>query len=185
MLQADGAKVLMTRTSDSAVDLWPRVAIAESSGADLFVSIHNNALPDGINPFTNNGTSVFYNHPRSVPLASAIQRSLVKRLSLPDLGISRADLAVVRATWLPSVLVEGMFMILPEQEAALRSSPGRQRYARGVYDGIRAFLHDRARNPSSGVGQERSDASPKAHSTISHQTPAPGVTVHQVAPRVQ
>ena len=51
------------------VDLWPRVALAESAGAELLVSIHNNALPDGINPFTNNGTSVFYNQPRSVPLA--------------------------------------------------------------------------------------------------------------------
>ncbi len=81
MLQAAGARVLMTRTSDSAVDLWPRVALAEASGAELLVSIHNNALPDGINPFTNNGTSVFYNQPRSVPLASAIQRWLVRRLA--------------------------------------------------------------------------------------------------------
>jgi N-acetylmuramoyl-L-alanine amidase len=144
MLQAEGVKVLMTRTSDSAVDLWPRVAVAESSGADILVSIHNNALPDGINPFTNNGTSVFYNQPRSVPLAVAIQKSVVRRLGLPDLGISRADLAVIRATWMPSVLVEGMFLILPEQEAALRSPAGTQRYARGVYEGIRSFLEDRA-----------------------------------------
>ena len=75
MLQNAGAKVLMTRVSDSAVDLWPRVAAAEQSGAELLVSIHNNALPDGVNPFTNNGTSVFYNQPRSVPLAAAIQES--------------------------------------------------------------------------------------------------------------
>ena len=93
MLESAGARVLMTRTTDSAVDLWPRVALAERGGAELLVSIHNNALPDGINPFTNNGTSVFYNQPRSVPLAAAIQRSLVRRLGLPDLGISRADLA--------------------------------------------------------------------------------------------
>ncbi len=186
MLEADGAKVLMTRTSDSAVDLWPRVAAAEDSGADILVSIHNNALPDGINPFTNNGTSVFYNQPRSVPLASAIQRSLVRRLGLPDLGISRADFAVIRATWLPSVLVEGMFMILPEQEAALRSSAGTQRYARGVYDGIRGFLQDRARSQSSaGVGRARSMASPRAHSSLSHQAPAAGVPARGAAPRVQ
>jgi N-acetylmuramoyl-L-alanine amidase len=145
MLQAQGARVLMTRTTDSAVDLWPRVAVAERSGADILVSIHNNALPDGINPFTNHGTSVFYNQPRSLPLASAIQRSLVRHLGLPDLGISRGDLAVIRATWMPSVLVEGMFIILPDQEAALRSPAGTERYARGVYEGIRSFLQDRLR----------------------------------------
>jgi N-acetylmuramoyl-L-alanine amidase len=183
MLEAGGAKVLMTRTSDSAVDLWPRVAAAERSGADILVSIHNNALPDGINPFTNHGTSVFYNQPRSVPLAAAIQRSLVGRLGLPDLGISRADLAVIRATWLPSVLAEGMFLILPEQEAALRSSAGTRRYARGVYDGIRGFFLDRVRNQSSaGVGRARSMASPRAHPSLSHQAPAAGAQAHGVAP---
>jgi N-acetylmuramoyl-L-alanine amidase len=172
MLQAAGARVQMTRTTDSAVDLWPRVALAERSGAELLVSIHNNALPDGINPFTNNGTSVFYNQPRSVPLASAVQRALVARLGLPDLGISRADLAVVRATWMPSVLVEGMFIIMPEQEAALRSPAGTRQYARGVFEGIRDFLQQRARIQSSdGVGRSRSGASPKAKPAPSPAAP--------------
>jgi len=183
MLQAAGARVQMTRTTDSAVDLWPRVALAERSGAELLVSIHNNALPDGINPFTNNGTSVFYNQPRSVPLAAAIQRSLVHRLGLPDLGISRADLAIVRATWMPSALVEGMFMIIPEQEAALRSPTGTRQYARGVYEGIRSFLRDRAGNQSpAGVGRSRSGASPRANPSPSPRTPGVGATDGGVAP---
>ena len=183
MLEAVGAGVRMTRTTDSAVDLWPRVALAESGGAELLVSIHNNALPDGINPFTNNGTSVFYNQPRSVPLASAIQRRLVHSLGLPDLGISWADLAIVRTTWMPSVLVEGMFMIMPEQEAALRSAAGARRYARGVYEGIRSFLQDRAGNQSrAGVGRSRSGASPRANPSPSHRAPAVGATDGGVAP---
>lgn len=183
MLEADGATVLMTRVSDSAVDLWPRVAFAQGSGAELFVSIHNNALPDGINPFKNNGTSVFYNQPRSVGLASAIQRALVRQLALPDLGISRADLAVIRATWMPSVLVEGMFMIMPEQEAALRTAGGIRRYARGVHDGIRAFLQDRARSRSSaGVGRPRSVASPKANPSPPRRAPAAGAPDSGLAP---
>jgi N-acetylmuramoyl-L-alanine amidase len=183
MLQAGGASVVMTRTTDSAVDLWPRVAFAEAAGADLFVSIHNNALPDGINPFTNNGTSVFYNQPRSAPLASAVQRAMVRRLELPDLGIGRGDLAVIRGTWMPSVLVEGMFMILPEQEAALRTTSGTRRYARGVYDGIRTFLLDRARlEPSTGVGRSRSSASPMANPSRPRRASPAGVPDRGVAP---
>ena len=183
MLQSGGARVLMTRTTDSAVDLWPRVAMAESGGADLLVSIHNNALPDGINPFTNYGTGVFYNQPRSVPLAAAIQRSLVRRLGLPDLGISRADLALVRATWMPSVLVEGMFIIMPDQEEALRSSAGTRRYARGVYEGIRTFLAGQARRPAPvGVGRSRSGASPKANPSPSLPAPEAGAPDGGVAP---
>jgi N-acetylmuramoyl-L-alanine amidase len=163
LLETAGARVVMTRTTDMALDLWPRLAMADSAGAELLVSIHNNALPDGVNPFTNNGTTVFYNQPRSAPLASGIQQALVRRLKLPDLGISRADLAMVRPTWMPSVLVEGMFIILPDQEEALRSPGGAQRYARGVYDGIRRFLEEWAQLRSAGVGRSRSVASPKAN----------------------
>jgi N-acetylmuramoyl-L-alanine amidase len=164
MLKRAGARVVMTRVTDTAVDLWSRVAIAERGGAELLVSIHNNALPDGVNPFTNNGTSVFYNQPRSLPLAAEIQRSLVRRLRLPDLGIGKADLAVVRPTWLPAVLCEGMFLILPDQEIRLRSARGQRLYAQGVLEGVRSFLLDRARDQAAGVGQAGSGASPKANS---------------------
>jgi N-acetylmuramoyl-L-alanine amidase len=140
LLEAAGATVLLTRTADTAIDLWPRVKFAEAANADLLISIHNNALPDGLNPFVNNGTSVFYNHPRSVPLARDIQAALLRRLGLRDLGIGRGDLALVRSTWMPSVLCEGLFMILPDQEAALRSPEGQQRYAEGVFEGVRRFV---------------------------------------------
>jgi len=144
LLEQAGARVLMTRTTDTAVDLWPRVKLADSANADLLVSIHNNALPDGLNPFASNGTSVFYNQPRSVPLARDVQAALLLRLGLRDLGIGRGDLALVRGTWMPSILTEGLFMILPEQEAALRTPAGQRLYALGVFEGIRRFLGDRA-----------------------------------------
>jgi hypothetical protein len=34
------------------------------------------------------------------------------------------------------VLCEGLFMTLPDQEAALRTKEGQELYAKGVYDGI-------------------------------------------------
>ncbi len=140
MLVEEGARVVLTRRDAKPMELWPRVRLADSLDADILVSIHNNALPDGVNPFANNGSGVFYFHPRAVPLARAIQRELGRRLPLRDLGVARGDLALVRGTWMPSVLVEGMFMLVPEQEAALRSDPGRHAYADAVRAGIRAFL---------------------------------------------
>jgi N-acetylmuramoyl-L-alanine amidase len=146
LLESAGAHVLMTRTTDTAIDLWPRVAAAERADADVLVSIHNNALPDGINPFGHNGSSVYYNHPRSIPLALDVQQALLKNLGLRDLGIGRGDFALVRGTWMPSVLTEGLFMMVPDQEAALRSQRGQQLYARAVFEGLRRFLGERARD---------------------------------------
>jgi N-acetylmuramoyl-L-alanine amidase len=144
MLRAGGATVLMTRSADVPLDLWPRIRMADSADADLLVSIHNNALPDGVNPFTNHGTSVYYNQPRSLPWARTVETALVRRLGLPELGVGRGDLAMVRPTWMPSILTEGMFMMIPEQEYALRSSAGQRLYAQAVYDGTLAFLRGRA-----------------------------------------
>jgi len=147
LLEQEGARVFMTRTKDVPLELWPRVDLAERAGAEILVSIHNNALPDGVNPFTNDGTSAYYNQPRSVPLARAVQTALVRRLGARDLGIGRGDLAMVRTTWMPSVLTEGLFVIVPEQEAALRSPRGHRLYAEAVVEGIRRFLRERALDP--------------------------------------
>jgi len=107
--------------------------------------VHNNALPDGLDPFVNSGTSVFFFQPRSAPLAAAVQAALVRRLGLRDLGFARGDLALVRPTWMPAILTEGLFLMVPAHESALRHPDGRRAYAEGVRDGLREFLAARAR----------------------------------------
>jgi N-acetylmuramoyl-L-alanine amidase len=147
LLEQAGATVLLTRSDATPVDLYPRTQFAERHGADVLVSIHANALPDGVNPFVNNGTSVYYFQPRSADLARALDRALVRQLGVRDLGMGRGDYALVRPTWMPAALTEGLFMMIPEQEAMLRSEAGQWRYARAVADGIAAFLRERARDP--------------------------------------
>ena len=144
LLEAEGARVFMTRTDARPVDLWQRQRGADSAGAEILLSIHNNALPDGVNPFTNNGSSAFYNHPRSLPLARDILDRLVARTGLRDLGVGRGDLALVRPTWMPAVLSEGLFLMLPEQEAALRSPEGQRLYALALLEGLKRFMVRRA-----------------------------------------
>jgi N-acetylmuramoyl-L-alanine amidase len=147
LLERAGATVFLTRTDSTPLELYPRTRFAELHDADVLVSIHANALPDGVNPFTNNGTSVYYFQPRSAPLARALDRALVAELGVRDLGMGRGDYALARPTWMPAALTEGLFIMLPEQEAMLASEDGQWRYARGVVSGIEAFLRDRAREP--------------------------------------
>ena len=147
LLEQAGATALLTRTDSTPLELFARTHFAELHDADVLVSIHANALPDGVNPFVNNGTSVYYFHPRSVALARALDVALVAELGVRDLGMGRGDYALVRPTWMPAALTEGLFIMLPEQEALLLSDEGQARYARGVVRGIEAFLRERAQEP--------------------------------------
>ncbi len=144
LLEEQGATVVLTRAADSAVALADRPRLAEAAGAEVLVSIHANALPDGMNPFVNSGTSVYFFHPRAAALARAIDAALVREFGVRDLGVGRGDLALARPTWMPAVLVEGLFMMLPDQEAVLASRDGQRRYARGLVAGLARFLGSRA-----------------------------------------
>jgi N-acetylmuramoyl-L-alanine amidase len=147
LLERAGAVVFLTRTDSTPIELYPRTRFAELRDADVLVSIHANALPDGVNPFTNSGTSVYYFQPRSTRLARELNRALVTEFRVRDLGIGRGDYALARPTWMPAALTEGLFIMLPEQEAVLVSEDGQWRYARGVMRGIENFLRERAREP--------------------------------------
>lgn len=145
MLREAGARVLETRPDTAAVALGARPLAATRANAELVVSVHNNAFPDGVNPFANAGTTAFYNAPQGMELARLLQHELVAELGLRDLGIARADLALVRDTWFPSTLTETMFLMVPQQEAALRDPAVQERIARAHLRAIEAFLCSRAR----------------------------------------
>ncbi|HEX5829749.1 MAG TPA: N-acetylmuramoyl-L-alanine amidase, partial [Gemmatimonadaceae bacterium] len=121
LLRERGAEVTMTRTTDSAVALAARPVIARRANAHALLSIHLNALPDGVNPFTANGTGTYYFHPHAAALARQVQAGMVRAMGLRDLGTWYDNLALVRPTWMPAVLCEGAFLMIPEQEAALRT----------------------------------------------------------------
>jgi N-acetylmuramoyl-L-alanine amidase len=140
ILEQRGARVVMTRTTADPVALGDRPIIARRANVNAFVSIHLNAYPDGVNPFVAPGTGTYFFRAHSEPLARAVQRGMVMRMGLQDLGVNYDNLAVVRGTWYPAVLCEGAFIMLPDQEAALRTPEFQDRYASGVADGLESYF---------------------------------------------
>ncbi|MGK7311629.1 MAG: N-acetylmuramoyl-L-alanine amidase [Candidatus Longimicrobiales bacterium M2_2A_002] len=144
-LRDRGARVVMTRTSNAGTSLVERTELARRRDVDVWISVHNNAFPDGVEPWSNSGTSVYYNHPRAAGLAWSIQRALLATLETRDLGVGRADLHQPRFTWAPSVLTETLFMMIPEHEAFLKTEAGRRRVAMAHVRGLEAWLRELAR----------------------------------------
>jgi N-acetylmuramoyl-L-alanine amidase len=139
-LERRGAQVTMTRDGFEDVPLYERPKIAGRAKADLFVSVHNNALPDGTNPWLKHGVSTYYHYPSSKALAECVQGSLLGSLDMPDFGLFRANFAVVRPTQYPSILVECAFMILPDHEAELKTPAFQERAGEAIAAGIEAFV---------------------------------------------
>jgi N-acetylmuramoyl-L-alanine amidase len=145
ILEQRGAHVVMTRTTMQAVDLHLRSVIARRANSHVLVSIHLNAFGDGVNPFVNNGTSTLFFHPQTEPLARLVQAGMMREMGLRDLGIHYQNIAIGRTTWMPSLICEGAFMMIPEQENAVKVPEFQERYARGVADGIEAYFRTFAR----------------------------------------
>jgi N-acetylmuramoyl-L-alanine amidase len=142
LLEDNGARVVMTHSGTEVVTLYDRPKIAIRDSCDILISIHNNALPDGINPFYNNGSSTYYYHPQALALARSIQSEFLKTLKLPDYGTYYGNLALTRSPQLISVLVECAFMMIPQQEELLGTEKFQHQCAEAIYQGLVNFLEN-------------------------------------------
>jgi len=142
-LEKKGAKVVMTRQTEQGPSLYDRPQVAVEANADILISVHNNALPDGVNPFRNHGSSAYYYHPQSYPLAVAIQRRFLEKLKLPNFGLFYDNLALCRPPQMPAVLVEPTFIMYPEEEQLLNSADFRKKIAEAIVKGIEDFVKSR------------------------------------------
>jgi N-acetylmuramoyl-L-alanine amidase len=105
-----------------------------------------NAFPDGVNPFVNNGSTTYYFWPHSNLLGQFTQSALVEQLGLRDVGTDYGNFAVIRGSWMPSILTEGAFIIMPDQEAALRTPTYQEAYATAILRGLEAYFASLARS---------------------------------------
>ncbi len=144
-----GALVQLTRNGDESVDLADRPKLAKDLGGDLFISIHNNAIGDGEDPFAQpRGFSVYHYQRHSRALAAAIHRSYVKNIQLPDEGLRFGDYLVARMTWMPSALIENAYMIIPRQEEMLNTPAFQEELAGAIAEGVLGFFNVPARTVS-------------------------------------
>lgn len=139
LLRNAGATVIMTREDDIYPMLNERTDLANQLNADLFVCVHCNSL----NREDPGGTETFYAPKRAADsgkLAQAIQRELVKSITLFDRGVKPAEFYVLNRTNMPSALVETAFISKKEEEALLLDPNFQDKVARGIYQGIMAYF---------------------------------------------
>ncbi len=181
----DDVKVIYTRSKDVFIPLDRRAEIANNAKADLFISIHTNALAKnrtakgastwtlglaksdanlevakrensvilyesdyktryaGFNPNSAESYIIFefmqdkYME-QSVHLASLMQKQFRQTCKRADRGVHQAGFLVLKASAMPSILIELGFISTPEEERYLNSKEGADTMAKGIY---RAFLN--------------------------------------------
>ncbi len=179
-------KVVYTRNTDKFLALGKRADIANKAKADLFISIHTNALPkkakklrgvqsytltlntaeanlevekrensviqleeDGEEKWSYNTNSaesdIIYemlqdqHMEQSVDFAKIVQNEMVRTAGRKDAGVRQANLAVLRLTYMPSVLLEVGFISTPSDEQYLMTKNGRNQLAKSIYNAIKKY----------------------------------------------
>lgn len=140
LLESYNADVVMTRESDVTVGLQERANIANNAGADIFVSIHNNAFDgtaQGIETYYFEGLSPWS---EAAQLADSVQSNLIAEINSPDRGIKTDSFTVLSQTNMPAILTENMFIDNPHEEAKLMQPSVRERIAEAHLDGIADYF---------------------------------------------
>lgn len=164
-LENQGYNVVMSRTDDSQVDLYDRPAEANALEADIFVSVHNNAMPGSSSV---NGIETYYyqyddvdsykpQYPigsddwnkatsqvrddESEKLAEAIHDELITDTNAADRGTREMGFAVTRETFMPAVLLELGYVSNYNEAHKLNSNWYQNVLADAVVSGINNYFN--------------------------------------------
>ena len=132
-LESEGVTVILTRDDDEDVSLSRRSEIANSVGADYFVSIHCNSYEydSSVKGFE----CYYYQSNKSKNLADAITLSADKHL-ISTRKVKEENYAVLRDTEIPAVLIETGFMTNAQERTQLVSLEYQELLAEAIADGI-------------------------------------------------
>jgi len=155
LLTSAGARVRLLRTTDTSVgpagagkrgELEARLAASENRGADLFLSIHNNAIGSGDRNRAY-GTETYYWTPMSILPARILQSHLCATLQTKNRFISWRPFYVLRQTDVPRVLVECAYVSNPAEERKLADPAFRDSAAAALFSGLEEFFSVAACTP--------------------------------------
>lgn len=135
-LEARGCTVMLTRDTDIFVELSDRARMVNAAKADLYVSVHCNSVRDNARA---TGMEVYhYTHASeaSKRAARVIYDKLLPVCGLRGRGVKSKDLAVLRETAMPAVLVELGFISNPSDRAKLTNFAWQDDAAQAIADGI-------------------------------------------------
>jgi N-acetylmuramoyl-L-alanine amidase len=141
-LRAAGAKVVLTRDTDTFPSLETRVKLAQTVYAELFVSIHVNSVK---NNTTANGTETYFNTSNNMNgtesrlLAFEIQKEIVEKAGMYNRGIKESGFYVIKNNQIPAVLVEMGFLPNPADREKLVSEQYQNIFAESIYQGIKNY----------------------------------------------
>lgn len=118
ILEANGVDVYYTRDTDIFETPLEKAQEANRTGADYFVSIHRNSSPIP-NQYTGIETLVYNRYGEAARLAYNINEEL-EEVGFENQGVNeRTNLAVLRRTQMPAVLVEVGFINTDADNALL------------------------------------------------------------------
>ncbi|MCD8239605.1 MAG: N-acetylmuramoyl-L-alanine amidase [Clostridiales bacterium] len=137
ILASKGYDIEYSHTGDVTLGLSERANQANNWGADYFISIHCNSNTDP----QIGGTETFYYREGTTAMrfAETVNNALVAQINLRDIGIFARNLAVLRLTRMPAILVELAFVSNPEEAALLETADFCQSCAVGLANGIIEF----------------------------------------------
>jgi N-acetylmuramoyl-L-alanine amidase len=161
LLESNGWKVFLTRTSDVYVTNFSRVVFAGEHHADLFVSLHfNSAAPDT----KQNGIETYCLTPTGMPstltrgyadmwsenlpnnafdaqnfqIAVRLHNSLLRATGMEDRGVRRARfMDVLRGQPQPAILIEGGYLSNPHEAKRIQDPEFRQKLAEAIANALK------------------------------------------------
>ncbi len=149
LLEAEGAKVIMTRTTDEWVCYTDRNDAVRNAEPDMFIAVHC----DSSNTASAMGTSAFYYRAYSQPLAKAVHESIVNAyktkiyadksestLNKVSRGADFYAFRVTRVEECPAILIEYGFVSNINECQVLQDAGNRDILAAATVEGIKNYI---------------------------------------------
>lgn len=136
ILRRCGIGYIATAPTTKDTPLWERVKIANDKKADIFVSVHANAVtgkwgkPSGLETYYCKGSK------NGLRLAKAVHNHLVKGTLQKNRGLKTKSMYVTKHTKMPAILCECGFMDNKVEAMLLKSDEFREECAIEIAKGI-------------------------------------------------